>query len=50
MFIVQIVREKEQERLFNVDAYTRTKITWNNSDWLLHEKAFFIGQGLTRKG
>ena len=41
MFIVQVVREKLQESLFNVEAYTQTKTTWNNSDWLAHEKATF---------
>ena len=41
MFIVQVVREKVQESPFNVDAYRQTKATWNNSDWLVHEKATF---------
>ena len=37
----QVVREKEQESLLNADAYSQTKTTWNNSDWLAHEKATF---------
>ena len=41
MFIVQVLREKVQESLFNVDAYTQTKTTWKNSDWLAHKKATF---------
>ena len=37
----QVVREKVQESLLNADAYSQTKTTWNNSDWLAHEKATF---------
>ena len=38
---VQVGRAKVQESLFNADAYTQTKSTWNNSDWLAHEIATF---------
>ena len=41
MFIVQVMQEKVQENLFNVDIYTQTKTTWNDSDWLMQEKATF---------
>ena len=38
---VQVGRAKGKESLFNADAYTQTKTTWNNSDWLAHENATF---------